>query len=384
MDCSSPTNKRAREQQPNPRLNVIYMCWQRVILKVAIFLKPVARLAVSMFAGSVDASVAHVRNHLGEIPPEILKALRDDVNDALNRHQSEEFELFKQYREWKKAKSATGSSKDGSFMMINEKDDDAVSQLTLESGYTHFNTRTGSRGRRLATPSPSSPPRGPPPPLPVNQSTNRKANSSSSSRTTSIKTSAMATSATTGRPSNPGERDKQQLERETNAVVTDKKVQQEIFTATFNVLWRDIPICQCNMGCKVELSATTQNPSRVFFNCSNPEPQNQCGTFVWSPVQPLLDEEYAETRARVCQGYPRSLTARESLVRVLQDLCPHHSVIASGSNAFVHRTRCRACQKVISIEHKNNRSPEMKSSSEAESYNPEDYQAFLQWKRDRY
>ena len=236
MDCSSPTNKRAREQQPNPRLNVIYMCWQRVILKVAIFLKPVARLAVSMFAGSVDASVAHVRNHLGEIPPEILKALRDDVNDALNRHQSEEFELFKQYREWKKAKSAAGSSKDGS-------------QLTLESGYTHFNTRTGSRGRRLATPSPSSPPRGPPPPLPVNQSTNRKANSSSSSRTTSIKTSAMATSATTGRPSNPGERDKQQLERETNAVVTDKKVQQEIFTATFNVLWRDIPICQCNMGC---------------------------------------------------------------------------------------------------------------------------------------
>ena len=159
MDCSSPTNKRAREQQPNPRLNVIYMCWQRVILKVAIFLKPAARLAVSMFAGSVDASVAHVRNHLGEIPPEILKALRDDVNDVLNQHQSEEFELFKQYREWKKAKSAAGSSKDGSFMMINEKDDDAVSQLTLESGYTHFNTRTGSRGRRLATPSPSSPPR---------------------------------------------------------------------------------------------------------------------------------------------------------------------------------------------------------------------------------
>ncbi|CAE7037736.1 RE1 [Symbiodinium sp. CCMP2592] len=370
MDCASPTNKRAREQSRPTRVNVIYLCWQRVIMKVAV----------------LATGGPHGREH----------ELRDDLNEVLNQHQSEEFKMFMQYREWKKSKSSAGSSKDGSFMMVRPADDDDNhSQVTFESGYTHFNTRTGSRGRRLSTPSPSSQPRGPPPPLPVNQPVTMSMSSSSKGRSNKNKFSPASDTATNVAPERKTdyeEKDQKQLEREANLVVTDKKVQQEIFTATFNVLWRDIPTCQCNLACKVELSATTQNPNRVFFNCPHTDPKHQCGAFAWAPVQPLLDEEYAETRQRVCRGFPRSLTARESLVRVLQDLCPHHSVVASGSNAFVRRTRCRACQKVISIEHKNsgptevkNSGPtEMKNSSDTESFNPEDYQAFLQWKRDRW
>ncbi|CAE7948678.1 unnamed protein product [Symbiodinium sp. KB8] len=378
MDCSSPTNKRAREQADPVRMNVIYVCWQRMILKVAIFLRPLARLTVSMFKNSVEASFQHVKDHLEEIRPERLRELRDDVNRVLNKRQTDDFNMYMQFREWKKNKKGSASSKDGSFEMIQE--EDSESGFTLDSGYTHFNTRTGSRGRRLATPSPASPsmpPRGPPPPQPMTTRLPTKTQSSSRMSTSS----ANSSKATKNKIM---EVDREKLRYESNALITEKKAQQEIFTSAFHILDPNTPICDCRRGCKVELSATTQNPNKVFYNCANLEPQSQCGVFRWAPVQPLLDDAFMEMRNRVAKGYPRDLTSRELLVRILQESCPHHSTVASGSNAFVQRTRCRICQKVINIERKMTSSPEMTSSNETEHYDDQEYEAFVQWKRDRY
>ncbi|CAE7795674.1 GIP [Symbiodinium necroappetens] len=345
MDCSSPTNKRAREQADPNRLNVIYVCWQRVILK--------------------------------EIAPESLRELRDDVNRALNKRQTDDFDMYMQFREWKKNKKGPASSKDGSFEMIKE--EDSESGCTLDSRFTHFNQRTGSRGRRLTTPSPASPgrpPRGPPPPQPVTTRLPTKTQSSSRMSTSS----ANSSKATTNKMM---EIDHEKLWYESNALVTDKKAQQEIFTSAFHILDPNTPTCDCRRGRKVELSATTQNPNKVFYNCANLEPQSQCGVFRWAPVQPLLDEGFMEMRARVAKCYPRDLTSRELLVRILQDSCPHHWTVATGSNAFVQRTRCRICHKVINIERKVNSSPEMTSGNETEHFDEKEYEAFVQWKRDR-
>ncbi|CAE7610625.1 unnamed protein product, partial [Symbiodinium sp. CCMP2456] len=371
MDCSSPKNKRAREQPDPDRLNTIYVCWQRMILKVAVC--PIAQLTVSMFKNSVDASLQHVKNHLEELRPESLRDLRDEVNKVLNNRQTEDHDMYEQFREWRKNRKTSPSSKDGSYALIPE-EEESESGFTLTSGYAHFNQKTGSRGRRLSTPSPRSPgqpPQGPPTPQPVRQKL----------PTRSQKTHTSTSSAKT--KNKMMEVDHEKLRVESNALITDKKVQQEIYTTAFHVLDPDTPICDCRQGCKVELSATTQNPDKVFYNCANTEPQRQCGVFRWAPVQPLLDDSFAEMRHRLAQGYPRNLTSRELLVKILQKSCPHHSTVASGSNAFVHRTRCRACQKVINIERKASSSEKM-SGSEAESFNHEEYATFIQWKRDRY
>ncbi|OLP81509.1 hypothetical protein AK812_SmicGene37953 [Symbiodinium microadriaticum] len=400
------------------------------------------------------------KDHLEEIRPEHLRELRDDVNRVLNKRQTDDFDMYMQFREWKKNKKGPASSKDGSFEMIKE--EDSESGCTLDSGYTHFNKRTGSRGRRLATPSPASPgrpPRGPPPPQPVTARLPTKTQSSSRMSTSS----ANSSKATKNKIM---EVDHEKLRYESNALITEKKAQQEMFTSAFHILiaacrfllegfpirsgaalsqivvvllqhrlvllkevlqvdeanlfltmvvmstsfpmsfrksslgrcfeaarvhagpflTRDpnTPICDCRRGCKVELSATTQIPNKVFYNCANSEPQSQCGVFRWAPVQPLLDEEFREMRTRVAKGYPRDLTSRELLVRILQDSCPHHSTVASGSNAFVQRTRCRICHKVINIERKMNSSPEMTSGNETEHFDDQEYEAFVQWKRDRY
>ncbi|OLQ12727.1 Copia protein [Symbiodinium microadriaticum] len=213
------------------------------------------RLTVSMFKNSVEASFQHVKTHLEGIAPESLRELRDDVNRVLNKRQTDDFDMYMQFREWKKNKKGPASSKDGSFEMIKE--EDSESGCTLDSRFTHFNQRTGSRGRRLTTPSPGRPPRGPPPPQPVTTRLPTKTQSSSRMSTSS----ANSSKATTNKMM---EIDHEKLRYESNALVTDKKAQQEIFTSAFHILDPNTPTCDCRRGCKMELSATTQNPKSVL------------------------------------------------------------------------------------------------------------------------
>ena len=384
MDWSSPTNKRAREQPNQGRVNAIYIMWQRLVIKVTMFLRPVARLAVQIFNNSLDASVSHVRTNLTELQPATLWALRDDVDKVLAAHKDHDFELFIQYQNWKKVKqTSSSSSRQGSYVVVPEDPDkeSQASRFTLESGYTHFSCQTGSRGRRLTTPSPSPQPRGPPPPMPVNhpQTTNLPTRRSGTTTPASRDVS-MTSSKQSGT-------NLAKINAEKNAIVIDKMAQQEIFTQAYHVFEPNTPFCACRLGCKVEVSATTQNPNRVFYNCSAREPTKQCGFFQWAAVQPLLDDNFAETRNRLMKEAERELPARELLVKILQDACPHMAKIGSGSKAFAKRERCRACSKLLTVER---RSPTMKSPTEdgsesgRESFDPNEYEAFLQWKKDRY
>ncbi|CAE7519971.1 unnamed protein product [Symbiodinium sp. CCMP2456] len=367
MDCSSPTNKRAREQPNQERAHVIYIAWQRLVLKVAMFLRPVARLAVQVFSNSVEASLNHVKAHLKDINPEELVSLRKDVDQILMEHKDQEYDLFMKFREWKKSKkssAASGSRPDSYVLVKNEPDKmSEASRYTFDSGYTHFNCRTGSRGRRLSTPSPASQPREPPPPQPVTD-TDVSMKSGQTADSTAIKINA-----------------------ELHAIVTDKHAQQEIFTQAYHILEPNHPLCYCRHGCKVELSATTQNPSRVFYNCRAKEPTQQCGFFQWADVQPLLDDKFEETRRRVAEGFPRDLSPRELLVKILQDACPHFSKVGTGSNAFYKRERCRMCSKLLSVESRQKTveiAEETDKESELESHDATEYQAYLQWKKERY
>ncbi|CAE7736839.1 unnamed protein product [Symbiodinium sp. KB8] len=397
MDCSSPTNKRAREQ-PNPeRANVIYIAWRNLVLRVAMFLRPVARLAMQVFNNSVDASLNHVQANLKELKPERLLALRDDVDEILMKQKDKEYELYMKYRDWKRTKKATAaaSSPPGSYVVVKEEDDkSSMSGYSLTSEFTHYNTRTGSRGRRLATPSPTGgPPKGPPPPKPMwpeqpqpmSTSTRRSGNTTPQSASmrsgrTSSKMSSKATSKDVDEMAI-------KINAEKNAIVTEKMAQQEIFTQAYHIIEPNAPICACRRGCKVELSATTQNPSRVFYKCSAVEPTQQCGFFQWATEQPLLDDKYLETRQRVVQGFPRTLTARESLVRILQDACPHFSKVGTGSNAFYKRERCRVCNKLVTVERRqtmDTTAEENGDESDKEDFDATEFTAFLQWKKERY
>ena len=203
------------------------------------------------------------KDHLEEIRPEHLRELRDDVNRVLNKRQTDDFDMYMQFREWKKNKKGPASSKDGSFEMIKE--EDSESGCTLDSGYTHFNKRTGSRGRRLATPSPASPgrpPRGPPPPQPVTARLPTKTQSSSRMSTSS----ANSSKATKNKIM---EVDHEKLRYESNALITEKKAQQEMFTSAFHIL---IAACRFLLEGLLSLGKSVK-PSRdcqVFLSARGP------------------------------------------------------------------------------------------------------------------
>ena len=233
----------------------------------------------------------------------------------------------------------------GSYVVVKEEDDkSSMSGYSLTSEFTHYNTRTGSRGRRLATPSPTGgPPKGPPPPKPMwpeqpqpmSTSTRRSGKHDAPERQHEIRPDFQQDEQQSYQQGCRRDGDQDQCREECHR--DGKMAQQEIFTQAYHIIEPNAPICACRRGCKVELSATTQNPSRVFYKCSAVSRLSSADSSNGRPTA-SLDDKYLETRQRVVQGFPRTLTARESLVRILQDACPHFSKVGTGSNAFYKRS----------------------------------------------
>ena len=88
-----------------------------------------------------------------------------------------------------------------------------------------------------------------------------------------------------------------------------------------------------------------ENYLRCIYRCNRPPQPNQCGFFQWTHEQPLKETRYQALRTEVQRE--KTYTARELLCRMVQTVCPHPFVSHAGTNAFVTRRRCSACQKLL-------------------------------------
>ncbi|CAE7232206.1 RE1 [Symbiodinium sp. CCMP2456] len=377
MDCSSPTNKRARpEGADQDRTGRAVSAWQRFLLKIIVMFRPAVQFMVNVVQGSLDRSFNHVKENVAEFQVTHLEELKKAVDAAIKDKTESDRMMFVRFQNWKKERAysskglappAPPTETEKEFEMVEEES----SLLTMHC------SEVGSRGRRLSRPRTDSAPRGPPPPEPVKYSKKSSFAPSETSSAFSMSTTKQPVPTTPMPPSYSPE-----------GVITDKMKQQEVFTASAHLFNNRLVVCRCHPDrmCKMELSQTPVNYKRLFFNCSEKNEERQCGFFQWCENQPMLEDGYKETRERIRRSYPRDLTPREMLVMMCQDLCGHHATTRAGSNGFVTRVRCRTCQKLISYETKSmipvsTAEPAAGSSipEESESSLQADYQEFLKW-----
>ncbi|CAE7602014.1 GIP [Symbiodinium sp. CCMP2456] len=380
MDCSSPTNKRARPEGADGAKTARALdAWRNLLLRLALIFRPMVRLMVNLVEGSLDRSFQQVKNNVHAYHLAHLEELRRVVDDAIKDKTDQDRELFHKFQNWKREKKSQGppSGTEAGFEMVEKRSASSSAYFPLPdsiSEYTHYNVKTGNRGKRVTAARTGSPPCGPPPPVPLNQNIKP----SSSGGTSHYASPSLSSSPT--------------MEK-----VTDKMKQQEVFTFGAQLFGIDLPQCNCGLVCKMELSQTQANHQRVFVNCCKRNEKEQCGVFRWCEKQPLLDEEFRVTRDRVRSEITEDHTPREFLVRMIQDLCGHSSTIRTGTNAFVNRVRCRTCHKLLTNETKSpseSKNPKTENNmvgaslgpapteaSDESSSHQADYQEFLAWRR---
>ncbi|CAE7247833.1 unnamed protein product [Symbiodinium microadriaticum] len=354
--------------------------WRNLLLRLCVIFRPVVRMMVNLVEGSLDRSYQQVKNNVHAYHLASLEELRRVVDEAIKDKSDRDKELFHKFQNWKREKKVKEETRtESGFEMVDKPaPSSAPSWPDSISDYTHYNIKTGSRGRRMTSSMAEgicgkhNSPRGPPPPTPVRRN--------KMTTTTSEESSHYPAQSSSSTPV---------IEK-----VTDKMKQQEIFTFGAQLFGIELPVCQCNLVCKMELRQTSANYLRVFTNCCRRTEKEQCGAFQWCSKQPLLDEEFLATRERIRAELKEDHTPREFLVRMIQDLCGHSSTVRTGSNAFVNRVRCRTCNKLLTVENKNPKketttstaksgTAPMEASDESTSHN-EDYQEFLAWRRQQH
>ena len=140
------------------------------------------------------------------------------------------------------------------------------------------------------------------------------------------------------------------------------------------------PMCSHMIECYLyQCHKQGYNLDRLFWRCPMVM-ENQCGSFVWTHVQPWWEVP--------AKNYPAASTSTPSPTPTeasmsTQRRCPHTRTTKKGTNAHVDREVCRDCGKVLRHDKKDGSSQSEASnqatSSEAELDMAKEYEAFRKW-----